>query len=246
MSLLNNRVALVTGGVRGMGESHVRALLDEGARVIIADTADEEGRTLQKELGPESYFVEMDVRSASSWGNAIEITEQLFGPVDILVNNAGILINDRIVDLKESDLRLTLDVNLIGPILGIKSVAPSMMKRGHGSIINISSNSGLAGYETFGAYGASKWALRGVTKTAALELGPFGVRVNSVHPGIVRTSMMDNVDLDRAAARLPLGFIGEPWHISALVVFLASEASAYTTGSEFVADGGRTAGPYEK
>lgn len=240
MGTLDEKVVLVTGASQGMGASHVRAVVDAGASVVIADVDADRGEALAAELGPKAVFVLLDVTSTQSWEAAINATVSAFGGLDVLVNNAGILRTNPVVETSDDEWDLVLKVNLTGTFKGIRAAAPEMAKRGSTSIINISSTAGLKGFAGSSAYISSKWAVRGLTKAAALELASQGTRVNSIHPGNIKTQMIDGLYEDYP--HVAQGRAGEPQEISALVVFLASESSSFSTGSEFVADGGETAG----
>lgn len=251
MGRLDGKVALITGGARGMGKSHVRHFVAEGAKVVFGDVLDDKGEYVAAKLGGESCrYVHHDVTSEEQWAEAVATTVTTFGKLDVLVNNAGVLKFATIADMPLADFRQVLDVNAVGCWLGMKSVIEPMTAAGGGSIVNISSIEGFSGASGLSAYSASKFAIRGMTKAAARELGQAGIRVNSVHPGGVLTSMV----LGAAAARedtgdadfitkMPLARFAEPAEISRLVVFLASDESSYSTGSEFIADGGILAGP---
>jgi 3alpha(or 20beta)-hydroxysteroid dehydrogenase len=248
---LDGKVALITGGARGMGKSHVRHFAAEGAKVVFGDVLDDRGEYVAARLGGESCrYVHHDVTSEADWAGAVATAVETFGKLDVLVNNAGILRFATIAEMPLADFRRIMDVNAAGCWLGMKSVIGPMTAAGGGSIVNVSSIEGFAGAAGLSAYSASKFAIRGMTRTAARELGQFGIRVNSVHPGGVMTSMV----LEAAAARadpgdagfiekMPLARFAEPAEISRLVVFLASDEASYSTGSEFVADGGILAGP---
>ena len=192
MHRLGGRTAIITGAAQGMGAAHARLFVAEGARVVLTDVLEEQGRALADELGEAAIFCALDVSDAAGWAKAVALAEQNFGAVDILVNNAGILgPRAEIVDLDEADFLRVVGVNLVGTFLGMKAVIPSMLRAGGGSIVNISSMAGLVAVDGFpnAAYVASKFALRGVTKAAAAEYGARGIRVNSVHPGYVLTPM---------------------------------------------------------
>jgi 3alpha(or 20beta)-hydroxysteroid dehydrogenase len=237
---LDGEVALVSGGARGMGETHARALIAEGARVVIADILDEPGRALAAELGSNALFVHLDVTDEQSWMGAVAAAEQAFGPVTILVNNAGIANGAPLEQFSMDMWNTIIGVNLTGVFLGIKAVVPGMKTAKHGSIINISSVEGLRGDTYLHGYVASKFAVRGLTKSAALELGPFGIRVNSVHPGFIETPM--TAEFSSKQLQIPMHRGGRPEEVSKMIVFLASDDSSYSTGAEFVVDGGMTAG----
>ncbi|AIY20132.2 20-beta-hydroxysteroid dehydrogenase FabG3 [Pimelobacter simplex] len=236
-----DRVVIVTGGARGIGAACVRALVAEGARVVVADVLEAEASALVAALGERTAYVPLDVTSEEAWQHAVAAAEERFGPVSGLVNNAGIVHIDPIETLSEADYRRVIDVNQVGVFLGMKAVIGSMRRAGGGSIVNISSTGGLVAYSRILGYVASKWAVRGMTKTAAQELGPDGIRVNSVHPGIVASAMTASSDRSHEQVRTqPLARAADPSEIGALVLFLISEESSYSTGSEFVADGGFT------
>lgn len=241
MARFENTVAIVTGGARGMGASHARGLVAEGAKVVFGDILDEEGKKLEEELGDSSLYVHLDVTQPSQWADAVSTTEKLFGPVDLLVNNAGIVAFGPIDKMAPEEFRRVIDINLFGTFLGMQEVIPSMRKAGKGVIINISSTAGLMGYANIGAYTASKWGVRGLTKAAAMELGTDGIRVVSIHPGPIRTPMTDGIG-DEMCQTQPIKRFGEPEEVTKLVLFLAAEAT-YSTGSEFVVDGGAVLGP---
>lgn len=241
MARLEGRVALISGGARGMGAAHARGLVDEGARVVIGDILDEEGQAVAAELGDAARYVHLDVTNEADWEAAVATAEEAFGPVDILINNAGIVQFGSLTDISPDDFRRTIDINLTGVFLGMHAAIPSMRKADEGVIINISSTAGLMGYAQIGAYVASKWGVRGITKTAAMELGPDNIRAVSIHPGPIRTPMTDEIDPETTAAQ-PIKRFGEPEEVTKLVLFLAADAT-YSTGSEFVIDGGAVLGP---
>jgi len=246
---LDGKVALITGGARGMGKSHVRHFAAEGARVVFGDVLDAKGAAVAAQLGPGCCrYVHHDVTSETDWATAVAAVLEAFGRLDVLVNNAGVLKFGSIADMPLADFRHILDVNAVGCWLGMKAVIGPMTAAGGGSIINISSVEGFTGAAGLSAYSASKFAIRGMTKAAAQELGQFGIRVNSVHPGGVLTRMVieqaqTGRDGERFLGSLPLGRFAEPAEISRLVAYLASDESSYSTGSEFVADGGLLSGP---
>jgi 3alpha(or 20beta)-hydroxysteroid dehydrogenase len=251
MGRLDGKVALITGGARGMGKSHVRHFVAEGARVVFGDVLDDKGRYVADGLGQECCrYVHHDVTSEADWAAAVATAAEAFGRLDVLVNNAGVLRFASIAEMPLTDFRRILDVNAVGCWLGMKAVIEPMKAAGGGSIVNISSIEGFAGAAGLSAYTASKFAVRGMTKVAAQELGQFGIRVNSVHPGGVLTRMIleqaDTLDPANGTAfvkSLPISRLAEPIEISRLVAFLASDDSSYSTGSEFVADGGILSGP---
>ncbi len=246
MGRLDGKVALITGGARGMGKSHVRHFVAEGARVVFGDVLDDRGQQVAAGLGPESCrYVHHDVTSEADWAAAVATATGAFGRLDVLVNNAGVLTFASIADMPLADFRRILEVNTVGCWLGMKAVIEPMKAAGGGSIVNISSIEGFTGAPGLSAYSASKFAVRGMTKVAAQELGRHGIRVNSVHPGGVLTRMtleqaatFDHADGEAFLRSLPIARFAEPVEISRLVAFLASDDSSYSTGSEFVADGG--------
>jgi 3alpha(or 20beta)-hydroxysteroid dehydrogenase len=240
-SRLAGKVAVVTGAARGLGAAYARALLHAGARVAITDMLEQEGRKLADELGSNAMFLPHDVTRAARWTEVVQSTEQRFGTVSVLVNNAGVVHQEPLETVSEANYRRVIDVNQVGVFLGMQSVLASMRRAGKGSIINISSVAGLTCFPGIIGYVASKWAVRGMTKAAAVELGPLGIRVNSVHPGFVETAMNPIPADSPAVLSQPLPRKALPEELGGLIVFLASDESSYCTGSEFVADGGYTA-----
>ena len=245
MGRVSGMVAIVTGAARGMGIAHARRLVEEGAKVMLTDVLDEEGKSAAQALGTNARFLHHDVTSESEWQDIVSQTEKVFGPVSVLVNNAGTIGYGPIESMKESDYRRVVDVNQISVFLGMKSIIPSMKKAGYGSIINISSTAGLAGAAHALAYTASKFAVRGMTKTGAVELAQYNIRVNSVHPGMIETPMTKPTPESRAAieqliATTPAQRMGEPDEVASIVLLLASDESRFSTGAEFVVDGGLT------
>lgn len=237
---LDERVALVTGGARGLGAAYVRALHAAGARVVIADLLDDEGRALAADLGERARFVRLNVTDEASWASAVEATLEAFGSIDVLVNNAGIANAAPIEHLSLAKWDAVIAVNLTGVFLGCRAVVPAMKAQGSGSIINISSVEGMRGSPGLHGYTASKFGVRGLSQSLAVELGAFGIRVNSVHPGLVLTDMTSRID--PAKLDIPLGRAAMPDEVAGTIVFLASDASAFTSGAEFVVDGGMIAG----
>jgi 3alpha(or 20beta)-hydroxysteroid dehydrogenase len=244
MGRLDDKVAIVTGGAMGQGEAIVRAYVAEGAEVVVADIAKEAGQALADELGDSAHFFAHDVSDAASWATLVEDTIARFGPVNVLANNAGLLRFGRIEEMSLEEFMLLVNVNQVGSFLGMQAVARTMRKNGGGSIINASSIEGIAGMPSCTAYAATKWAIRGMTKCAAMELGPKGIRVNSVHPGMIDTPMTrvhgGDAAMEFGASRVPLRRVGHPEDVAPLYVFLASEESAYINGAEITVDGGVT------
>lgn len=242
---LAGHVVLVTGAARGMGAEHVRQLVSLGARVVATDVLDEEGHALVAGLGDGAVYQHHDVTAEADWVAAVAKAEACFGPIKHLVNNAGIVTFGAIESTAPAEFRRTIDVNLTGCWLGMHVAVPSIRRAGGGSIVNIASTAGLQGYANLGAYVASKWGLRGLTKAAALELGPLGIRVNSIHPGPIRTPMIAGLDADALAATQPIARVGEPAEVTAMLLYLLADAT-YSTGHEFIIDGGAVIGQVVK
>ena len=245
---LSNRVVVITGGAGGQGAEEARTFAGLGAAVVIGDVRSDEAQAVAGEIGERALAVDLDVADASAWAAAIAAAEARFGPVTTLVNNAGVGSPALIADETLESFRRVLDVNLVGAFLGIRHTARSMARAGGGSIVNISSISGLGGFAGGGAYAASKWALRGLTRSAAADLAPLGIRVNAVEPGVTDTAMIrgpgtpaDEV-VERNRSRLLLERLAQPADIAAVVVFLASDRSSWITGTDFVVDGGWSTG----
>ncbi len=247
MRRLEGKVALVTGGARGIGEGIVRRFVSEGAQVMISDVLDTEGQALADELG--QAYVHLDVSSKAEWDKAIAATETHWGRLDCLVNNAGVLVFKRLDDLTEDDIRRIIDINLIGTILGAQAAIPALERAGGGSIINMSSADGIVGANSLTAYCASKFGVRGFTKALALELGHRGIRVNSIHPGGIVTAISNPTNLprdivDQGYKIYPAQRAGDPHDIGAAAAYLASDDAAYCMGTELLVDGGLVAGHY--
>jgi 3alpha(or 20beta)-hydroxysteroid dehydrogenase len=253
MKRFANRTVIITGGARGMGASHARGFLAEGANVVIADLLEQEGRTLADGLGDRAIFSRLDVTNDRDWAATVAAAEAAFGPVSVLVNNAGIVRFGQIEETEPAVWRQVMDVNVTGAYLGIRNVVSSMRKAGGGSIVNISSGAGFTATFGLAAYVASKWAVRGLTKTAALELGHDNIRVNSIHPGAIHTPILapnapDATAMAATMAGAGVGLsalprIAEPDEITRMVLFVASDDASFSTGSEFIADGGLLLGP---
>jgi 3alpha(or 20beta)-hydroxysteroid dehydrogenase len=252
MGRLDGKVALISGAARGMGEAEARLFAAEGAKVAVCDVLDAEGKAVAGEIGPGALYQHLDVTREDDWAAAVAATTHAFGKLDVLVNNAGIAESAPLAEMTLESYRRVTEVNQTGVFLGMKAVIEPMTAAGGGSILNVSSIDGLIGMNNLMGYVASKWAVRGMTKAAAMELAPRRIRVNSIHPGFILTGMgvPDGADpsqvhalLDAYTARMaPLGRSGTPEDIARLALFLASDESAYSTGSEFVADGGLIAG----
>lgn len=233
---VEGKVALISGGARGMGAEDARLLVEEGARVVIGDVRDDEGKALASELGDAARYVHLDVTQLDQWEASVATATGEFGKLDVLVNNAGIVAAGPLREFRMDKWQQVLDVNLTGTFLGMRSVVDPMTEAGGGSIINISSIEGIRGAPMVHPYVASKWAVRGITKSAALELAPVNIRVNSVHPGFIRTPMTAHLPEDMVT--IPLGRPAEAREVATFVVFLASDEASYATGSEFIMDGG--------
>ena len=249
MSQLNDKVAIVTGGARGMGAATSRLFAAVGAQIVIADLLDAEGEALAAEIGGAARYRHHDVSDEASWTSLVAATLAEWGRIDVLVNNAGILLFNTLLQTRKDDFEKVLRVNLVGTFLGIQAVAPQMVERGKGSIVNISSVDGMKGANGLAAYCSSKWGLRGLTRVAALELGHRGVRVNSVHPGGIDTVMSNPGHAARdvvnpAYAGIPLQRIGGPEEVAKASLFLASDEASYLCGAEIAVDGGMLAGQY--
>lgn len=245
MGKLDGQVAIVTGGARGQGGAEARLFAAEGATVVITDVLDEVGAQTAAECG--AIYLHHDVSSEADWAKVIETVMARYDRIGVLVNNAGIFKLGRLTDTTLEDYMKVIDVNQVGVFLGMRAVAPAMINAGKGAIVNISSVAGMQGSPGAIAYGASKWAVRGMTKSAATELGPFGIRVNSIHPGLIETDMLHQipaVDADggeRMTRRIPIRRIADPKEVAKLALFLACDDSSYSSGAEFIIDGGMTA-----
>lgn len=237
---LAGKGALISGGASGMGAAEASKFVAEGARVVIGDINDTLGQEFARTLGPSARYVHLDVRSEEDWAAAVAACEDHFGgPIDILVNNAGVLRRGSLEETTLEAYRFMTDVMQTGVFLGMRAVAPSMRQAGGGAIINISSTAGLIAFEGHLAYVAAKWAVRGMTKAAALDLADAKIRVNSIHPGDTETPMI--ADGFYETAIIPLKRFGQPEEIASLALFLASDEAKYITGAEHVIDGGLTA-----
>jgi 3alpha(or 20beta)-hydroxysteroid dehydrogenase len=237
----DGKVVLISGAARGQGAAEAKAFAAEGATVVLGDVLDDEGVAVAEEIGHAASYVHLDVTSEESWQQAIAGLDRL----DVLVNNAGVVSFRSIEEVELDDFQRVMEINVTGTLLGIKTCAPLLRQSG-GSIVNISSISGLKGQAESPAYVASKWAVRGLTKAAAVDLAPGGVRVNSVHPGVIETPMVMRPGknreeiLERHLSKLLVPRLGTPEDVVPVVLFLASGDAAYVTGAEFVVDGGWT------
>lgn len=246
---LSGKVALVTGGSRGIGEAIVRRFVEEGASVVIADILDEEGVELAKDLGKPASYLHLDVSCSAGWSDAVASIDEGHGRLDCLVNNAGVLTFSTLDDLPEDTIRKVIEINLVGTIIGTQACLPLLEKSDDASVVNMSSADGLTGANGLTAYCASKFGVRGFTKSAALELGPRGIRVNSIHPGGIFTDMANPQKIpreyyDQGYWIYPAQRSGDAADIGAAAAFLASEDAAYCYGTELAVDGGLTAGHY--
>jgi 3alpha(or 20beta)-hydroxysteroid dehydrogenase len=247
---LEGKVALISGAARGMGAEEARLFAAQGAKVVLGDVLDTEGEATAAAIGENACYVHLDVTSEADWTSAVATTEEIFGRLDVLVNNAGILRFSLLENTSLEDYELVIRINQIGCFLGMKSVIPAMRRAGGGSIVNISSLAGMQGVGGAIAYTASKFAVRGMTKVAAIELGAHSIRVNSVHPGGIETPMTRPFGAAGASEGTgaeprytsPIPRIGRPEEVANLVLWLASDKSSYCTGAEFVIDGGENAG----
>ena len=247
-----SRTVFISGAASGMGRAHARGFAATDANVVVADIDEPGGRAVADEIGEKAAFVRLDVRDAASWQTAVNETERRFGPISVLVNNAGVVAAPALIaDSDPENWADVIAINLTGPYLGIRAAVPSLRRTGGGAIVNIASTTGHIGTSFIAAYSTSKWGIRGLTQTAALELARDGIRVNSVSPGVVRTPFITE---PRRPGETPIGDIwngdqlavkrmAEPEEITRVVLFLASEESAFITGSDYVVDGGLLIGP---
>jgi 3alpha(or 20beta)-hydroxysteroid dehydrogenase len=244
MGRLDDRVVLITGAARGQGEAHARRFAAEGAKVIITDVLHDEGKTLAADLGADAMYLSLDVSSETAWNDAVKTAVGHYGRIDGLLNNAGVIQFAPLLQTSLDQYRRLIDINQVGVFLGMRSVAPHMPRGG--SIVNVSSIDGLMGMPGVVAYVASKFAVRGMTKTAAIEFAPLGIRVNSIHPGLILTPMLDDpvikAGIDTVLQSTPMGRAASPDEVAALALYLLSEESSYSTGAEFVVDGGLSCG----
>ena len=243
----DGKVGIVTGGARGIGAATVRRLVAEGCRTVITDILDEQGEKLQAELGPDTAYQHLDVASERAGADAVRYTTSTFGTPDVLVSNAGVMIVKPFTSTTREDFQRAFDINAMGAFYGIRAVTDPMRLRGGGSIVVLSSQAGYVGAEGLTAYCTSKAANAMIARCAAIELGGYGIRVNSIQPGGIATDMSGSsevAELDPSAIyqRLPLGRIGNPDEAAALIAFLASDDASYITGAQYLLDGGGNAG----
>ena len=239
MTRLDGKVALITGGAHGHGEAASLLFTEAGAKVVVADVDDLAGEPVASRIG--ARFAHLDVTSPESWEQLVDTMVTDFGHIDVLYNSAGIIAWHTMTETPLEVWERVIAVNQTGPFLGMRAVAPVMKRQRSGSIINTSSVGALGGSSPCYAYGATKWALRGMTRGAAQELGPFNVRVNAILPGTIRSRMIDGMDLDAMAAGIPLRRVGDPVEVARLALWLASDESAYASGADFLLDGGSRA-----
>lgn len=252
MGRLDGKITIISGAARGMGKAEAILFASEGAKVAVCDIRDDEGKALAESIGANAIYVHLDVTDEDEWLSAVAETEAAFGHVTTLINNAGIAESAPFYEMSLESYQRVTNVLQTGVFLGMKSVVKSMTAAGTGSIINISSIDGLMGMDNIISYVGAKWAVRGMTKAAAREVADRNIRVNSIHPGFIYTHLAVEEEshlaathalLDKHTAKhAPMGRTGEPEEIAKLALFLASDDSSYSTGSEFVADGGLTSG----
>jgi 3alpha(or 20beta)-hydroxysteroid dehydrogenase len=247
MGRLDGKVVLITGGARGQGAAEGTLFASEGAAVVLTDVLDDEGKQTAADIGDRATYLHHDVTSEDDWSATVDAVLAEHGRIDALVNNAGIFMVLPMAMTSLEEYERVIGVNQVGVFLGMKAVTAPMVDQQSGSIVNISSVAGLRGSPGTIAYSASKWAVRGMTKVAANELAPFGVRVNSIHPGIIDTPMLGELTkwgddaMERILSRIPMGRIAVADDVARLALYLVSDDSAYSTGAEFIVDGGMTA-----
>ena len=247
---LEGKVALITGSARGQGEAEARRFTAEGAKVAITDLRDVLGEQLAAELGPNTFYQQLDVTREDDWDAAVAATVERFGKLDILVNNAGIGAFGTLEGLDLKTHHEMADINFHGVYLGMRAAKAALVATGNGAIVNISSIDGIVGVLGMTSYAGTKFAVTGMTRSAAIELGPLGVRVNSIHPGVINSPMVQDADpptrerLNQLMDMQPIKRMGEPHEIASLALFLASDEASYITGAQFVIDGGHLAGPW--
>lgn len=240
MNRVQDKTAIVTGGAAGIGEAIVRLLVTEGAKVVIADVNADQGSTLAKELGPATLFQQIDATSRQSWDELLLLTQKTFGDIHILINNVGGLDPAPIEEWDTARFQRALELNLYSAFHGVTAIAPVMKRIGGGSIVNIASMAARRGYPSTLGYSCGKWAVRGLTKVAAVELGAHGIRVNAVHPAQTITPATEKAPFQ--TEHVPLKRVGEPDDIAQVVLFLASDDARWVTGADYMADGGELAG----
>ena len=250
MMRLAGKVAIISGAAQGMGAATARLFAAEGAKVVLGDIVEDQGKAVAAEIGDAALFCRLDVRNEEDWAAAVKAAVDRFGKLDILVNNAAITHFGAAEELRKEDAERVLGINVIGTMMGVKHAVPALEANGGGVIVNISSVDGLRGCNGLLAYTASKWAVRGMTKALAYEFGPRGIRVVSIHPGGVNTQMGNPAGetgeaLDRHYRRVPLQRIGQPEEIARTTLFVCSDDASYISGAEIAVDGGWTAGHYE-
>lgn len=239
----SSRVVLVTGAGSGIGEGTARRFAAAGDRVLVTDVDLAAATRVAEEIGEGAFPIQLDVSDAAQWERAVaEAEEKAGGPVEVLVNNAGLIWNSPIEDTDVDQWRRVLDITLVGTMLGIRAVVPSMRRAGRGAIVNTGSTAGLAGFVGLSAYSSSKWGLRGLTKGAALELAEYQIRVNMVVPGVIETPASRAAGFPTTLPGQPIPQVGQPSVIANASFYLASDEASYVTGSELVVDGGRTIG----
>jgi len=243
MNRLDGKIALITGGARGQGAAEAELFVEAGATVIITDVLDDEGKATAERLGDEVTYMHHDVTDGAGWDAVVADVMQQHGRIDVLVNNAGIFVVKPLEATTDEDWDKMIAINQTGVFYGLRAVAPVMKEQGSGSIVNISSIAGLRGAHVAFAYSATKWAVRGMTKSAAQDLAPHGVRVNSVHPGLIDTAMLQEFAgaADQMKQQIPMGRFAEAEEVGRLVRYLASDDSEYCNGHEFTIDGAYTA-----
>jgi 3alpha(or 20beta)-hydroxysteroid dehydrogenase len=244
---LVGKTAIVTGGARGIGAATTRRFVSEGASVVVADLLEDEGAALTSKLGAKTSFVRHDVTDEASWEEVLAHCTSVFGPPDVLVNNAGVMVVGPVEQATVADFTKAFSVNLLGAFLGIRTMIAPMRERGGGSIVSLSSVVGYSGNVGMSAYAASKAGNIALIRSAAMELGPFGIRVNSIVPGGIDTPMHpgadEGIDVEAIYGRIPAGRIGTAEEVASVALFLASAASSYVTGAQYLVDGGMSAGP---
>ncbi len=237
----NDKIALVTGGASGIGEATAKLLAADGVKVYLGDINEAGAKSVAESIGSGAQAISLDIASEDSWAAAVDRIGTESGPISVLVNNAGIFTPGGLEAIGASEFQKTFDINVLGVFLGMKAVTESMKAAGGGSIVNVSSSAGLVGVKDAIAYSASKWAVRGLSRSAALDLAPYSIRVNSVHPGLTETAIFTGFPrevLDAMTAALPQPRLGDPAEVAAVIRFLASDQASFCTGAEYTVDGG--------